>query len=363
MSDIPVGSPPVPPGRHAAPGGWYADPVDPARERYWDGWQWSRNTRPRESQPPPAAGGRPTGYAPPGPAVPPGPAPGSGYPGPTPGGYAPGPTPDGYAPPPGYPVAPGYGYPPVPVPATADGVPLAGWWWRVLAMVIDIVLLSTVVTILAAPVWLPIYEAFAAYFQAVVEAAQAGAAAPPVMDPNQLVPVRAQVILTALSVGLGLALPRRLPAVEGRDPGQAGLPAARGPGRPGPASRTAGLGRGRSPGPRSGCCRGSARCSPCSPWWTRCSRSGSPNGRRCTTSRPRPRWCAAAARPAEADTTRHAAPLERHAEVRPKRAAQTVDDASAPLAILTRGRSVRGASTRQPSRARGPYFAMEFRAA
>src|SRR4028118_1050230 len=106
MSDIPVGSPPVPPGRHAAPGGWYADPVDPARERYWDGWQWSRNTRPSESQPPAAArgasargaapsaagdacqaarnpgpgeprppaaaGGRPTGYAPPGPTVPPG---------------------------------------------------------------------------------------------------------------------------------------------------------------------------------------------------------------------------------------------------------------------------------------------------
>jgi uncharacterized RDD family membrane protein YckC len=71
-------------------------------------------------------------------------------------------------------------------------------------MLIDNVLLSTVVTILAAPVWLPIYEAFAAYFQAVVEAAQAGAAAPPVMDPNQLVPVRAQVILTALTVGLGM---------------------------------------------------------------------------------------------------------------------------------------------------------------
>ena len=42
-------------------------------------------------------------------------------------------------------------------------------------------------------------------------------------------------------------LPRGLPAVEGRDPGQAGLPAARGPGRPGPASRTAELGRGHHP--------------------------------------------------------------------------------------------------------------------
>ncbi|RYZ27722.1 MAG: DUF2510 domain-containing protein, partial [Propionibacteriaceae bacterium] len=52
MSDIPVGSPPAPPGRHAAPGGWYPDPLDLARERYWDGWQWSRNTR--DSEVPPA---------------------------------------------------------------------------------------------------------------------------------------------------------------------------------------------------------------------------------------------------------------------------------------------------------------------
>ena len=52
-SEIPVGSPPVPPGRHAAPSGWYPDPVNRANERYWDGWQWSRNTRPSEN---PAAG-------------------------------------------------------------------------------------------------------------------------------------------------------------------------------------------------------------------------------------------------------------------------------------------------------------------
>ncbi len=189
MSDIPVGSPPVPPGRHAAPGGWYADPVDPARERYWDGWQWSRNTRPRESQRPPYAA--PGGYPPPGT---------TGYSGPAPGG----PYPTSQAPYQGYPAAPAYGHPAGPMVTTADGVPLAGWWWRVLAAVIDNVLLSTVVTIIAAPVWLPIYEAFAAYLEAVIEAAQAGAAAPPVMDPNQLIPIRAQVILTALSVGLGL---------------------------------------------------------------------------------------------------------------------------------------------------------------
>jgi uncharacterized RDD family membrane protein YckC len=200
MSDIPVGSPPVPPGRHAAPGGWYADPVDPARERYWDGWQWSRNTRPREGQPPPyaaAPGTAPTGYPGAGPAGYPGTGPAQ-PPGAAPGGYGQ----PGY--PPGYPPAPAYAGPIQPVPVTADGVPLAGWWWRVLAALIDNVILSVVVAIVAAPLWLPVYEAFAAYLEAVVEAARAGATTPPVMDPNQLFPVRSQMLLTAVTVGLGL---------------------------------------------------------------------------------------------------------------------------------------------------------------
>jgi uncharacterized RDD family membrane protein YckC len=203
MSDIPVGSPPVPPGRHAAPGGWYADPVDPTRERYWDGWQWSRNTRPREGQAPPyaAAGGAPVGYpAAPGPAAGGYPGQPGGYPG-QPGGY-PG-QPAGSYGPPGYPAAPPYGYPTGPVAVTADGVPLSGGWWRVLAAVIDSVLLSTVVTIFAAPLWLPVYEAFAAYLEAIVAAQRTGVP-PPAMDPNQLFPVRAQVLLTTLTVGLGL---------------------------------------------------------------------------------------------------------------------------------------------------------------
>jgi uncharacterized RDD family membrane protein YckC len=208
MSDIPVGSPPVPPGRHAAPGGWYADPVDPARERYWDGWQWSRNTRPREGQPPPYAaaagttparypGAGPTGYSGPGP---------SGYTGPAPGTPAPGPVPGGYGQPgypPNYPAAPAYPGRTGPVAVTADGVPLAGWWWRVLAAVIDNIILSTVVTILAVPLWMPVYEAFMAYWEAIVDAQRTGVPLP-VLDPNQLFPIRAQMLLTALTVGIGL---------------------------------------------------------------------------------------------------------------------------------------------------------------
>lgn len=122
--EIPVGSPPVPRGRHAAPGGWYADPVDAGRERYWDGWQWTRNVRPG-----PGAGGV---------------------------------TPQGQSGRPGVPLAPqanlqpGYGAQPGfggpmyrMVPATADGVPLAPWLWRALAYIIDMFLVYAVTEIIS----------------------------------------------------------------------------------------------------------------------------------------------------------------------------------------------------------------------
>ncbi|WP_198672010.1 DUF2510 domain-containing protein, partial [Desertihabitans aurantiacus] len=64
MSEIPVGSPQPPPGRHAAPGGWYPDPVDQRRERWWDGWQWSRDVRERQAPVAPVrSGGGPAGAA------------------------------------------------------------------------------------------------------------------------------------------------------------------------------------------------------------------------------------------------------------------------------------------------------------
>lgn len=105
--DIPVGSPPVPPGRHAAPLGWYPDPSDPSRERYWDGWQWNRSTRPAVGSAGPvgAPPGQPAAYSP-------------GNIGNT-GGTSTGTS----------------------VPTTADGVPLASWGVRAGAAIIDAVLL------------------------------------------------------------------------------------------------------------------------------------------------------------------------------------------------------------------------------
>ena len=112
--------------------GWYPDPADPARQRYWAGDAWTAETRDIGAPPPAAA---PVPPPPPGPADP--------Y-----ASYAAGATDQAVAPA-GLPqyrgpatarpnLYPGTG------PRTADGVPLAGWWWRVLAACLDSLLLSIV---------------------------------------------------------------------------------------------------------------------------------------------------------------------------------------------------------------------------
>jgi uncharacterized RDD family membrane protein YckC len=194
-SEIPVGSPPAPPGRHAAPSGWYADPVNRANERYWDGWQWSRTTRPNESS------------APPHPVQ----GPGQTYPG-QPYGQAPQQNPYEQAPqqnpygqaqqnpygqvPAAYPNA----YAGKPVPTTADGVPLAGWWWRALAVVIDGLIIGVATTLLLLPIYLRLATALGDYFQATMQAAQQGRPMPPQPDVSALLSGNDQLIL--LLVGL-----------------------------------------------------------------------------------------------------------------------------------------------------------------
>lgn len=134
MSDIPIGSPPVPPGRHAAPGGWYPDPVDARSERYWDGWQWSRTTRPIETA-------NPSGVHP--------------YPGPR----AQAPMQPGAGQPPGQPYGgqPYYGQQAAAqsgstqAVATADGVPLAGWGTRLAALLLDTVVVYLLIQLVSLP--------------------------------------------------------------------------------------------------------------------------------------------------------------------------------------------------------------------
>ncbi|MFX4272467.1 RDD family protein [Propionibacteriaceae bacterium Y1685] len=184
MSDeIPIGSPPVPPGRHAAPGGWYPDPAQTGQERYWDGWQWSRQTREASGPPPGGPAGQPAhgqswqGH--PGQAGPGHGGPGHGGPGHS----GPGQGAHGH---PGY-GAPGhnpYAQPQVSAKAwtTVDGVPLAGWWHRLGAMLIDSVLLTIVQMIVLSPIYVPAGERVQQIFAQMMRDIEAG------RDPGQVQP-------------------------------------------------------------------------------------------------------------------------------------------------------------------------------
>lgn len=173
MSDIPVGSPPAPPGRHAAPSGWYADPLDTTRERYWDGWQWSRNTRLRDAPQPgqqahtaATSGHRQDPQRPPGSPRPP------------------------------------VGFFPGQAATTADGVLLAGWWRRAAAAVVDNLITSTLVLIVAFPVWQTLYAGMGAYLDEIIATQRMGGAPP--AAPTELLSAQDQLILTAVTLGVGM---------------------------------------------------------------------------------------------------------------------------------------------------------------
>jgi uncharacterized RDD family membrane protein YckC len=98
--------------------GWHPDPVpaqpgQPAQLRYWDGARWTEHTAPAPYQS--------------------GPAPYQGT-------YGAPRVPAG-----------SYGYAVKPPPTTPDGVPLAGWWQRVGALLIDWLIVSAVVAVVALP--------------------------------------------------------------------------------------------------------------------------------------------------------------------------------------------------------------------
>jgi uncharacterized RDD family membrane protein YckC len=95
----------IPPGWHPDPAG--QQPGQPPQLRWWDGTQWTDHLAPAQpQQPAPTVGWGQVGQ----------------------------PTPQGTQPYAGQPYAPVAG---LDVPTTPDGQRLAGWWWRVLAYVID----------------------------------------------------------------------------------------------------------------------------------------------------------------------------------------------------------------------------------
>ena len=194
--DIPIGSPPVPPGRHAAPGGWYPDPLDAALERYWDGWQWSRNTRVNEKAPPTPPSYPPQPYAPQQ-------AFGQQQ-------YQPYGQPQQYGQPPQQYAQYGQQYG-QPAPAgskaafTADGVPLAGWWWRVLAILIDGLIVGVVAALISSPIYLSVFAKMGNYFNEVIAAAQQGLPAPPQPPVATFITPTENLIVIAVAVAVEAA--------------------------------------------------------------------------------------------------------------------------------------------------------------
>lgn len=117
------------------PSGWYDDPEDPTRVRYWDGVIWTGRTTPRinpnlersgiGAQPAPQAGAQST-----------------------PEGRSPWESPGHQG---GYGGAPGQFPQRKPSATTPDGQPLAGWWRRVVARILDGVIIGIVMAVLSLP--------------------------------------------------------------------------------------------------------------------------------------------------------------------------------------------------------------------
>jgi len=123
--------------------GWYPDPADPDRQRYWAGDAWTAETRTSETAMPvdPFAA-----YA----------------------GRTVSPVQPAYTSP--YPQSGQAVAMPGAVPTTADGVPLAGWWWRVLAAILDSLIISAVSMAFMPIYWTKMVNGFTAFFNDVTNA-------------------------------------------------------------------------------------------------------------------------------------------------------------------------------------------------
>ena len=158
------------------PSGWYDDPEDPSQLRYWDGVIWSSHVTPKVSPTVQDSNiGMPYGVAP---AASRPQAPGShgsqGDPV-APGGYDPARQGQQGGPMPAYGQQLGW---PSNRPTTPDGAVLSGWWKRVLARIIDAIIISIVALPLTFVPLRRIVEIFADYVQKAMDAAEAGITMP-----------------------------------------------------------------------------------------------------------------------------------------------------------------------------------------
>lgn len=145
MSQTPYSNLPLP-----APG-WYTDPISTNSQRYWDGQAWTTQTRPIAGVAPADVQSQQAGWQPR--------------------------DEWGHG-------AQSVGYGPRPGPTTPDGVPLAGWWRRGGALIIDLVLVTIVTALFAAPFWSDLQMGMQLWLGEAMRAAEAGGTMPDYTDPR-----------------------------------------------------------------------------------------------------------------------------------------------------------------------------------
>lgn len=183
---------------------WYPDPADPTRERYWDGTQWTHNTRPAAPQPPapaPMAPAQTNPYLRNMPEQGAAGQQGTGYPTQNVGHQTMG---QQHQAQPGWQPGP-YQMAVDPGSLTDDGVPLAGWWQRVGAEIIDSILLGIVTFLVGFPWIRQIYQASRRMLNDILAQAQAGNQTTTTPDLSKY-GLDTSVTLSLAAVSIGLAL-------------------------------------------------------------------------------------------------------------------------------------------------------------
>jgi uncharacterized RDD family membrane protein YckC len=157
-----------------SPAGWHPDPVPPTEGaapqlRYWDGTRWTEHVAPASAtvQTPQVGQTQPAAYA---------------------GTY-------GQV----------YDTPPWagarPEPTTPDGERLAGWWQRVLASILDGIVLGIIGLLIALPWWRDIFHAYTDWFDEAINSGSTGAT----VDPYELQRhvMRPLLVIGAINLALG----------------------------------------------------------------------------------------------------------------------------------------------------------------
>lgn len=178
------------------PAGWYPDPAGSGDERYWDGGAWSQVTRPSGGVNPPS--GQP-GHQPVGPG-----APGQAH-----GQQSWGQQPHGQG---------QYGAGQYGGAQAGYGAPaLAGWWWRVLAALIDGLVWLIPLGILQSVILTPVMGDFENWFTDAILASSAGSTEiPPIPDSI----INASYTFTFIAMVLWFAYRTVLVALKGATLGQ-----------------------------------------------------------------------------------------------------------------------------------------------